>query len=567
MIGVKRIKRWSMRVLHALVLGAALSAPASFVDAQAPSGAPRKIYTKNPVFDLPVQMDEPTRATLNAVRLYVKTPTGAWVMHEEAPASVTRFTYRVPQDGEFWFNLQTIERNGRASPTDIAQAPVAQRVVVDTQAPVIQGTVSATPEGDFLLRCNMQEANPDAASWKAFARTEAGEMMLDLMPGQPGVFRLRGRDPVASPVRVTCSDLSGNTASKDFDVRGMVAAIAPPRVAQLPVAPPPVAAPSVTQLPVAQLPPVTQLPPVMNQSSGDATNTTSARIDPKQLPGTPPPRFEVPPRIESFAPPATNPPGIAPGHSPQILTQNPPMVTPPPASEPAPKTPPASIPVDPSKVGAIPRQLINTTQASIDYRVDQVGPSGVGRVEIFLSPDQGQSWQRHREHAARRSPAEIDLPGEGLFGVRIAITNGNGFGGSAPVRGDQPHCWIEVDTTAPFLQLRPVEILPQSSSIEIRWTATDKNLGTEPVNLFFRTRPDAPWQTVARNVKNDGVHRWNFPRDSGSQFFFKVEVADLAGNIARAESPAPVVLDMTEPRASVIGVTGIGVRATPPLGN
>ncbi len=548
MIGVKRIKHWSMRALHALVLGAALSTPASFVDAQAPSSAARRIYTKNLVFDLPVQMDEPTRATLSAVRLYVKTPTGAWTMHEEAPASVTRFTYRVPQDGEYWFNLQTVERNGRASPADVAQAPVAQRVVVDTQAPVIQGTVSATPEGDFLLHCNAQDANPDVTSWKAFARTEAGEMMLDAMPNQPGVFRLRGRDPVASPVRVTVSDLAGNVASKDFDVRNMVTTIASSR---------PTPAPSVIPQQLTQLPPITNPPP---------TNTLSARPDPAALPAAQP-RFEVPPRVEPFSSPATNPaPAIPPGHTPQILNAGmpTPTVTTPLSTEPAAKPPAAAIAVDPSKVGAVPRQLINTTQASIDYRVDQVGPSGVGRVEIFLSPDQGQSWQRHREHAARRTPAEIDLPGEGLFGVRIAITNGNGFGGSAPVRGDQPHCWIEVDTTSPFLQLRPVEVLPQNGAIEIRWTATDKNLGADPVNLFFRTRPDAPWQVVARNVKNDGVHRWSFPRDVGSQFHFKVEVADLAGNVARAETSAPVVLDMTEPRASVVGVTGIGVRAAPP---
>ncbi len=552
MIGVKRIKRWSMRALHALVLGAALSAPASFVDAQAPSGAPgsgpRRIYTKNPVFDLPVQMDEPTRATLAEVRLYVKTPTGAWTMHEAAPASVTRFTYRVPQDGEYWFNLQTVERNGRASPPDISQAPVAQRVVVDTAAPIIQGTTSATPEGDFVLQCNVQDANPDVASWKAFARTEAGEMMLDAMPNQPGVFRLRGRDPVASPVRVNVSDLAGNVASKDFDVRGMVTTLASSR---------PTPAPNV----VPQQ--VTQLPPIHNPLP---TNTVSARPDPATLPAAPP-RFEVPPRVE---PPATIPVApIPPGHTPQILNAGmpTPSVTTPLSTEPAAKPPAAAIAVDPAKVGAVPRQLINTTQASIDYRVDQVGPSGVGRVEIFLSPDQGQSWQRHREHAARRSPAEIDLPGEGLFGVRIAITNGNGFGGSAPVRGDQPHCWIEVDTTSPFLQLRPVEVLPQNGAIEIRWTATDKNLGAEPVNLFFRVRPDAPWQVVARNVKNDGVHRWNFPRDVGSHFYFKVEVADLAGNVARAETPNPVVLDMTEPRASVVGVTGIGARSVVPAGN
>jgi hypothetical protein len=44
----------------------------------------------------------------------------------------------------------------------------------------------------------------------------------------------------------------------------------------------------------------------------------------------------------------------------------------------------------------------------------------------------------------------------------------------------------------------------------------------------------------------------------------KVEVADLAGNFAHAETPSAIMLDMTEPHASVIGVTP---RVTPAAGN
>ena len=106
-------------------------------------------------------------------------------------------------------------------------------------------------------------------------------------------------------------------------------------------------------------------------------------------------------------------------------------------------------------------------------------------------------------------------------------------------------------------------MLPSSGHVEIRWNATDKNLGTEPVSLSYRTRPDGPWQAIARGLKNDGIHRWAVPRDAGGQFFFKIEVTDLAGNISQDVSRQPVVIDMTEPRATVVGVTGSGaVRQT-----
>jgi hypothetical protein len=216
--------------------------------------------------------------------------------------------------------------------------------------------------------------------------------------------------------------------------------------------------------------------------------------------------------------------------------------------------------------GNAPIQIINTKQANVEYRIDQIGSSGVGKVEVFLTGDSGQTWQRLQEDADRRSPAEVVLPGEGLFGIRLVITNGNGFGGTTPVRGDNPTCWIEVDTTAPFVQLQPVDPA-QNGVIELRWTASDKNLSTEPINLYYKVRPDAPWQVIARGVKNDGLYRWTFPRDQGSQLFVKVEATDLAGNTARAETPNPIILDMTEPRASVVGVTGVSGRALAPIGN
>ena len=173
-----------------------------------------------------------------------------------------------------------------------------------------------------------------------------------------------------------------------------------------------------------------------------------------------------------------------------------------------------------------------------------------------MTPDKGQTWHRLAEHPNKRSPLEISLPGDGEWGIRIVVTNGNGFGGKAPVRGDAPHCTIEVDTTSPFVQLRSTELLPSSGHVELRWNAQDKNLGTEPVSLYFRTKADGPWQIIARNVKNDGIHRWVFPRDVGPHFFFKIEVTDQAGNVAQDVSRQPILIDISEPRVSVVGVSG-----------
>ena len=147
------------------------------------------------------------------------------------------------------------------------------------------------------------------------------------------------------------------------------------------------------------------------------------------------------------------------------------------------------------------------------------------------------------------------------------MTNGNGFGGRPPVPGEQPQLWIEVDTIAPTVQLKEVEPSTNGGTIDLRWTASDKNLRSEPINLYYATRREGPWLPVARGLKNDGLYRWSFPRDMGPQFFVRLEAVDMAGNLARCETSSAIVLDMTEPRASVIGVTGIQGQPTQGRGN
>ena len=223
------------------------------------------------------------------------------------------------------------------------------------------------------------------------------------------------------------------------------------------------------------------------------------------------------------------------------------------------------------------RQIINTTRASLAYQIDQVGPSGIGKVEVWVTVDQGHSWQRVCEDAGRRSVApaagptprhaEFELPGDGVYGVRIVVTNGNGFGGRTPIAGDQPQCWIEVDTACPVVALREIEPVSNGSTIDVRWMVSDKNLGAEPINVYYATRKEGPWLALAKNLKNDGLYRWQFPRDAGGQFFFRVEATDLAGNTARGETTTAVMLDLTEPRASVIGVNAVRAPVTPGSGN
>lgn len=539
------VQRWTMRTIHGLVLSAALLGTVRVASAQSPAPAANpaanvgKTYSRSLSFDLPVRIEDPEfRASLSEVRLYVKPAGGPWSLQEKGPPTLTRFQCRVPQDGEYWYTLVTVDRAGRPSVADVTMEPPSQRVVVDSAPPVIQVQATTLPEGDLGLRCTITDANPDHASLRAVCRTTSGDVPLESVPNQPGCFRVKGQEMLSLPVMVSVSDFAKNVATREVNLRELIALSGKAPTGSGP-APLPLDGGHSSMRPDWKGPgPVTEAPSPIQKTEASLPAKNSG---PSLNPG---PRGDLPP--------VNNP-----------LPLNPP---PPPAMANLPTPVPLPSPTEtvhrtlaPAPRSNSTHQIINTQQASLEYRIDQVGPSGVGKVEIYMTPDNGQNWHRIGEDADKRSPAEVNLPGDGLYGIRIVVANGNGFGGKAPVRGDAPQCTIEVDTTSPFVQLRSTEVIPSAGHVEIRWNATDKNLGSEPVSLSYRTRTDGPWQVIAKNVKNDGVYRWTFPRDAGGQFYFKVEVADQAGNVSQDISRQPVVIDMTEPRATVVGVSGSGV--------
>jgi hypothetical protein len=507
-----------------------------------------KHYTKELVFHLPVSLQEKMRSNIRELQLFAKTGNGDWQCREIAPATQRSFTFKAPADGEYWFTLVTVDNKGMQMPTDLSRLPPGEiiKVVVDTQPPAFDLRPLKLSNGEVVLRCLVNDANPDPTGIKIVY--QGGDEVMHTMepkPGMPGVFRVIGPEIFANPVHVTVADLAGNTTTNDVNLQESVAKLWPAPVT------------------------IQQNVPVVQGGSVNPQASVVAQRAPEQVVqgGSINPQVSVvvqraPEQNGSIAGPATVPQGAgnaSVAKTSDVLKTSEALSGPSnaPTLEMAHNLPQPTAAASQAPAGSVQRQFINTTRASLDYRIDQVGPSGVGKVEVWVTADQGANWKRHCEDTDLRSPAEFDLPGDGLYGVRVIVTNGNGFGGRPPMPGEQPQMWIEVDTLPPTVQLKEMQPSTNGGTIDLRWTANDKNLAPEPINLFFATRREGPWQPVARGLKNEGMYRWTFPRDMGPQFFVRLEAMDMAGNVARCEPPNAIVLDMTEPKASVLGVTGL----------
>ena len=178
------------------------------------------------------------------------------------------------------------------------------------------------------------------------------------------------------------------------------------------------------------------------------------------------------------------------------------------------------------------RQIVNNPKLFLDYQLENVGPSGVGKLQLWVTRDQSKTWTKINETTHDGSPVELSLPGEGLYGVALVAVNGRGVAGAPPAAGDTPDWWIEVDTTKPNVEISKIASVPENGLhvVHIHWTAQDKNIGDTPVELLYATTPKGPWLPIAKGLKAEGQHRWSPPAEIGAQAHLRLIARDAAGN-------------------------------------
>lgn len=547
------LKRWARRFLALpVVMGLASTA-------EAQTGPHRSVLNKNTI-SLPIMLDAAQRPHLKEVQLYVKDNASApWVLKERVPPTATFFNYKAPGDGEYFFTVVTVDRAGASYPADVSKEPPAIIVSVDTTGPQLDlHLVETTREGQVVL-VQSQDSNADSTKTRFFYQT--GDKVwrpLDPMPGTPEQFCVPGVAVLTGMVRAQATDKAGNTASKDFNLHAMTSGSAP-MTAVTPT--PPAKGPGVVMVdgggskthltPPPKLetgPAIPPSPPILEVKDVPFKNRVEV-VTHKVEPVSPPPlleptlpRTETPPRTDKIVSVDVPPRGDGPSKTPLTL-------------------PPKIDGKEPTPVGkdAVPAEchMANNTRIFLDYQIEAKGASGVGRVEIWMTRDRGQSWHKVGEDKDLTSPAEVTLPGEGIFGVSLVVTNGRGFGGTPPQPGDQADYWVEVDVTRPtgeILGIRPSGA--DDGSLFITWSARDKRLAADPIDLYFSTTREGPWSPIVKGIKNDGSYRWVPPRDMAPHAFIRMVVQDQAGNLATCETAHPVALDdLSRPRGRVLGVT------------
>jgi hypothetical protein len=197
---------------------------------------------------------------------------------------------------------------------------------------------------------------------------------------------------------------------------------------------------------------------------------------------------------------------------------------------------------------------VNSTKIKLNYEVKEAGPSGVKAVELWYTRD-GRTWDKYEEREPK-PPYAFEVHEEGIYGFTLLVRSGVGLSERPPRSGDPPQVWVEVDLTNPVVHWVNVDVGRGSDSgwLTITWKATDKNLGREPISLYYAKERQGPWTPIAARVENSGRYRWQMPEGIPYSFLVRVEATDQAGNRAVLDTPQPVLVDLAQPKGLILGV-------------
>jgi hypothetical protein len=476
-------------------------------------------------FKIPIRIKPELQADIAELHLYCSRDEGrTWNQVGRATPDKDAFLFTTNGDGKYWFKVAVVNQKGVQEPSDVYTAPVGQKIVVDTIKPEVRA--GAERQGDQVnvgWEINEQYPRPETLKVE-YHTSDAPDGIWSSVPITAGQSKVTFKpDNSTAPivVRVQIEDMAGNLGGGLANLPGTAAPVVQ------------------TALPPPAAPPSSVIPTPSAGNTGTSVNPT-------------PPFNPVPlPRPGELA--AGSAPAGTPAQPFTASTGNGFSGAPLPGH------------------GALPRlQLVNKSQVRLDYEVAKLGPSGVGSVDVYVTADEGQTWDPCPVEAAPEVPAIdprgtvvkggvlVQLPrDEVVYGFYMVVKSRAGLGKPPPKRGDAPQIRIERDTIAPAVHWLPPKPDPnRRDTLLLGWEAADRNLTQNPVTLEWAEDPNGTWHPIGNpGMPNTGHYAWQVPADlKQPSVYLRVSVRDAAGNVGVHQTEQPELVDLSVPEITITGV-------------
>jgi hypothetical protein len=471
----------------------------------APAAADDTVHMNQRGFQIPIRIEPQRQTEVSELLLYLSRDQGrTWEIYARAKPDKRGFDFFAQNDGLLYFSIAVLDKKGHQDPPDIYHSPVGQKICIDTVKPVVR-ILSADRAGDEVqVSWEVQEERPEWTSLRLEYR--AGDAPngvwtpLPIEPGPRGNLRFRPNMAGSVTLRLSLRDQAGNEGSEEKVVGGHFDRA------------------------------------VMNTS---AVAPASG--------GEPPPPAPV-----STVAPAPPPIGRS---DPGMLAQS---------TAPATRAMPSESGSFSTPRGQLPTlQYINKRQVKLGFNVNKIGPSGLGGVDVYITTDEGATWEKSTADPNVSLPISPDMRGAPIrgtvtvtlakeavvYGFYLVIKSKAGRGKPPPRPGDMPQVRIEMDTTAPVATLRAPQPAPgRQDSLILTWDAEDRNLAQNPISLEWAKTANGPWEFIGdAQLPNTGKYTWVMREGVPSMVYLRLTVRDIAGNVAEAKTDQPVLIDLVDP--------------------
>lgn len=460
-----------------------------------------------------------------------------WDKLQSVPANRGSFVFTAPRDGKYSFAIRMTDTQGNLE-TAIEGSQPEMEVIVDTVAPKLQLEVIEVTPGQALVNWTSSDSSivADSFTLECTEGLSGNRRPLNYAPSSSGQVRVPVTAGSMISFKASITDSAGNQgqASAQYVCRP---ALPPAPVASMnPAVPAMVHAMPMGPSPFSQAAPLAG--PV-------AVNVQ---------PGMP------------VAGPINGAPGSFGSHA--LAGYPADAVTPPVNASPAGLVTAAEqfAPALPMTPEAGEKQLVNERVFDLDYQIEDVGPSGVSSVELYVTEDGGQQWFKYGTDADLKSPFQVDSMGEGTFGFAVRIRNGLGIADTPPQPGQGPEIVVTVDQTPPVIEMaQPSVRMDAFGSIQLNWRVTESNASTAPVRLEYAVTPTGPWTPVFDWQADQNGYQFAIRPGTPSSLYFRLLARDAAGNVASAQTSQPVVVDLKKPVGRLLRVQAASHSGMLPL--
>ena len=569
--------------LGALTMAAGLASGALAAEppARSPGGKIPLIYQKKRSFRIPFHIDAEGRARLKEIQLWVSEDSGFhWEPKSKTTPDLGKFTFRTSHDGEFWFATRTLTVEDAYSPPMNQTVEPSMKVVVDTIPPSILLDPDGRRGSLASVRWEVKDEHLDLKTLLLEYQVDGAKEWRRVPIRRPSLLGAQRWDAGTADslrVRASVADKAGNVADAEIVMPEGTAGDPDFAAADAETSAPPVEQISNSASAIAEGPgfPPVQESPV--QGSGSTARSGARRSRAGRTRDAESPATGAYPSAPEWdrgggATAVSNARAVSASGSGPLAAAAPSFSNPfpmndkagaaalPGAADAFPSTGPGTN-AGPGGVTAAGNRsmLVPGPRFKLQYAIDDAGPDGPAVVELWMTQDGGRNWIRRAEDTDRVSPFEVDLGGEGTFGLSLVARSASGLGDQPPAPGDPPQTWVEVDTTPPSVQLYPPQIGtgPHAGKVAITWRASDLHLAPRSVSLFWR--PDQAgsiWQPIIDGQENMGQYIWTVPPSFPPKFHIRVEAVDTVGHRGGAETAdsAPVIVDRSRPRSRIIGL-------------